>query len=313
MKSAFALVFALTLTAAGAAAMAEQEAYPQTEEALQAEFDKLNWQFESVTYRLVGSHSSLTLPQGYMLLTGGDAQRFMYLLNGTEFPEVEALALDPNTNELVWFSYVESGYVTDDDWSELDADALLEQVKEATEAANEERRKNGISALHVVGWVERPRFDAEARIAYWTIQANDEAAGELRNAKAVRLSRHGYHEVVWAGDSASYSNAAATLGDMLKAHTYDPGFRYADFATGDKLAGFGIASLVAVTAGGEKAKGLLAGLVAVALLLLKKGWFVVVAVLAGGWAAVKRFFGRRPVAAPLAPERTDGPDSGGAG
>jgi uncharacterized membrane-anchored protein len=310
MKLIHAVAFGATLSIAVGAAFAEQAPYPQTEEALQAEFDRLAWQIEPVTYQLAASHSNLTLPQGYALLTGDDARRFMFLLNGTEYPEVEAVVTDPAGTEMISFGYVDAGYITDDDWSELDPAALLEEVKVNTEAANEERKKNGISALHVTGWVEKPRFDAQTRVAYWAIDATDEETGRLANFKAIRLSRHGYHELVWVGGEESFQRAGTTLDGMLKAHDYEPGFRYADFTTGDKLAGFGIASLVAVAAGGEKTKGLIAGLIAAALLFLKKGWFVILALFGGGWAVVKQRLGRR-TANTTSPAERSGTDGGG--
>jgi hypothetical protein len=47
------------------------------------------------------------------------------------------------------------------------------------------------------------------------------------------------------------------------------------------------------------------------LLFLKKGWIVILAVLGGGWAAVRRVLRGRQAAAPVAAERTDTPESGG--
>lgn len=311
MKALNALAFMGVLLCAAGTAGADQGPYPATEEAVRAEIDKLVWQQEPVTYQLAASHSNFTLPQGYLLVTGDDARRLMFLINGTEYPDTEAVAVDPNSSQLVWFSYFDSGYVADDDWSDLDADALIEQIKAGTEEANEERRKNGVAALHIKGWAEKPRFDAEARIAYWAVDAEDEETGPLRNMKAIRLSRHGYHEVVWAGAEEDYGNAAAVLDTMLKAHAYDPGFRYADHSDGDMVAGFGIASLVAVAAGGEKTKGVIAAIIAAAVIFLKKGWIVILAVLGGGWAMVKRLLGRRKAVATVSAARSDAPDGGG--
>jgi uncharacterized membrane-anchored protein len=56
---------------------------------------------------------------------------------------------------------------------------------------------------------------------------------------------------------------------MLRSHSFDSGYRYKDYRTGDKIASYGIATLVAATVGGKivKASGL-------AVLFKKLGGFI---------------------------------------
>ena len=77
---------------------------------------------------------------------------------------------------------------------------------------------------------------------------------------------------------------------MLRAHSFDPGVRYSDHISGDKLAGYGIASLVAVVAGAKVAKA--AGLGAL-IVLLKKFAVVIVAAAAGLFTWVWRLISGR--------------------
>jgi uncharacterized membrane-anchored protein len=310
MKIWQALALAGAVCVSAGMAAAEQAPYPQTEEALQAEYDSLGWQFEPTTYQLATSHSNMTLPQGYVLLTGDDAQRMLYLDNGVEFPATEAIVASTQDGSYVSFEYFDSGYVSDGDWSELDADVLIDEIRESTEASNEERAKHGVAGLHVKEWRERPRYDAETRTAYWTLELTSDS-GPVINATIIRLNRNGYHQLTWVGATDLYAGSGKMVDAVLKGHAYEPGFRYADFTDGDKVAAFGIASLVAVTAGGKEIKGIIATIVAAALIFLKKGWIVILAVFGGGWAAVKRFFGRRKAAAPVAAERTDTPEGEG--
>ena len=62
------------------------------------------------------------------------------------------------------------------------------------------------------------------------------------------------------------------MATLVNQQNFDQGHRYADYSVGDTMAAFGIASLVAVTAGGNKQKAglaaLFAGLVAVGKKLL---------------------------------------------
>ena len=77
---------------------------------------------------------------------------------------------------------------------------------------------------------------------------------------------------------------------MLQSHKFDAGATYADHISGDKLAGYGIASLVALAAGAKVAQA--AGL----LILVKKFGIFILAALTGAVAWAKRKFRRKPEA-----------------
>ena len=74
---------------------------------------------------------------------------------------------------------------------------------------------------------------------------------------------------------------------MLRAHSFDPGYRYTDHTTGDKVATYGIASLVAGTLGAKivKAGGF--------LVLLKKFGGFFMAGIAAIFYKLRRIFGRK--------------------
>jgi uncharacterized membrane-anchored protein len=284
--------FMAALLVGAVPATAEQWTYPQTGEDIQAAFEALHWEVEAGRYELTASSSTVSLQQGDYLLRGIDAQRYEFLMTGVEYPETEAVIANADSSERVVFEYSEAGYVTDDDWSDLDADALLEEIRTGTEEANKQRVVNGLPPLTVIGWVERPRFDAERKIAFWALKAK-EGEDEIINAVALPLSRHGYHKVTWVGDAGHYKETPRILQAALDGHAYETGYRYADYVDGDALAGFGVASLVAASAGGSKVgKGVLAAFIAAIVLFAKKAWFLVFVAIGGIWMGVKRLFSR---------------------
>ena len=270
----------------GAPALAQNA--PMTEEERIEQLNALPWEFDPGDYALASSSSTLSLASDLAIVRNEDARRFNLLIQGIEAPAMEAYVEDTETGVGVYFEYYEEGYVTLDDWEDMDADALLDSIRESTEAANEERAKIGMSPLTIVGWIETPRLDAASNTAYWTIELEDEG-GSTVNAVALKLGRRGYEQITWVGMKADYEANPGLLATMIQNHEYDTGFRYAEFTDGDMLAGFGIASLVAVTAGANSdfGKGILLGL----LLFLKKGWILLVAAGAGAWAAIRKFFG----------------------
>lgn len=285
-----ALAAALLLAAPGA--RAGQGAYPQTEEALQAEYDSLNWVRDPGSYRLEPSNSTLTLDVGQSLLLGDDAQRVMFLMNGVEFPGAEAVLFEGVPSVLVTFEFIDDGYVSDGDWTDVDADALLEEMRKGYEAENAERREKGIEPLILRGWLEKPRYDADSGIVYWVL-SYDEGDTVTLNGTALRLSRYGYEQITWVGKEDQYGPMGGILKAALDNHVFDDGHRYADYVEGDKLAGYSIAGLVAAVTGVRSGKGLIAVIVAFGLAFLEKGWILAVVVLGGAGVAFKRLAGMK--------------------
>ncbi|WP_208858071.1 DUF2167 domain-containing protein [Halomonas aestuarii] len=271
---------------------AKQENYPLSQAAIENEVANLPWETEPADYHLSKSNSSVYLPQGLALLRGDGARRFMYLSQGVEHPNIEATIINYDNLTQVTFAYQDSGYVSIDDWSEIDPDDLLEGIRKNTEKANEERIENGLPKLHVTDWLVKPVLDEKNYAAYWAILA-EEGSGNVVNAVALNLGKKGFEKVTWVGTKEQYLNSDGFLETILDEHDFDQGFRYADYSTGDKVAAFGIATLVAATAGGKsKAGKTTLAAIGLAILAFMKKFFIVPIVLffGGFWALVKKGF-----------------------
>lgn len=288
----FIVAACLLVTFGPVRGFAGQSAYPATDEALAAAFDALDWEVEATRYQLRGSQSELSLPRGLVLLRGESAERYEFLINGTEFPDTEAVVIDDDGGQRTVFEYIAAGYVPDEDWTDVNPDRLLAEIREATDDGNQERAENGFPPLRIVGWIQRPTYDQTEHTVHWILELS-EGETSFANWVALRLNRHGYHRVIWVGPMENATTPQYVRDTVIASHSYNQGARYADFVSGDKLAGFGLASLVAVSAGSKQGRGLIAGIIAAALVFLKKGWFVILAVLAGGWVAFKRLFAGR--------------------
>ena len=227
--------------------VSEEEENPLAQEIL-----SLDWHFTG-TCKLPASHSTLSIPESYMAVTGNDAAKFSTLCENN--PEnVEAIIVNNSFEHMIVFQNHEEGYVTIDDWKNLDPTEMLESIIEATEKANQTRRQNG-TGLHVLGWLQEPTLDRNTNTIYWAIEAKSDAESEHAfNSTAIRLGRKGYERVVWVGSLPEYKVFGGELDVMLRAHSFDPGYRYKDYTTGDKVAAYGITTLVAATAGAKIAR-----------------------------------------------------------
>lgn len=270
------------LLLAGTAA-ADQGPYPKTDEERQAAFDALNWLRAPKAYSLDASHAHIQLPDGKVLLLGADAERYSWLISGTEFPGTEAVMSHESGEADVYYEWRDEGYVSDSDWSDVDADALLTQYKDSTKEANEERVANGFEPMEVVGWLQPPAYDETTRTVSYAIELKD-TGSHWANVVALRLGRAGYAELTWVGSIGLVETSGgqpALLQTALANHEFDEGHRYADYKEGDKVAAYGVAGLVATALGLKFGKGLIAALIAF-LVAGKK--IVIPAVLIGGGA-----------------------------
>lgn len=286
---------------AAAAGATSQGPYPETQDALDAEYAKLTWIEEPGSYKLEASNSAVTLGPGRSLLAGADAERLLFLMNAVQFPNTEAVLYDDESGVMVTFEFFEEGFVKDGDWTDVEASQLLEDIRAGTEEANREREKYGISTMTVSGWAEEPNYDPETNTVRWAIEFA-EGDGSTINATALSLSRYGYEQLTWVGTREQYAQLSGLLTTALDSHVFDDGHRYADFQDGDKVAAYGVAALVAAATGAKLGKGVIAVIIAVAVAFLKKGWIVVLLLLGGIGAWVRKLLLSRKEQAPAGGE-----------
>jgi uncharacterized membrane-anchored protein len=251
----FCLAVACTLAAS---ALADEGAYPKTEAELEAAYEALAWHRDAGSYKLPISNATIELPAGRSLLLGGSAQRYSWLAGGVEYPDTEAVLIDESggAKTEVYYEWRDEGYVSDSDWEEVDGDALLTYYRDVTEASNEERAKNRLEPMHVVGWLEPPRYDQATRTVTYAVELTNKY-GNWTNGVALRLGRAGYAEVTWVGPVDEYQGSGerpSLLNYALATHSFDEGYRYEDFKDADKVATYGVAGLVATALGVEFAK-----------------------------------------------------------
>jgi len=149
------------------------------------------------------------------------------------------------------------------DWSQVDPAALLTEVDRNTERDNQQRRQEGVSELHIKGWLQPPTLDRATATVYWAIDAI-QGDTPVVNSIALRLGRNGIEKLVWITRKSDYAPLGGQLDAMLHAFSFVSGSSYADHISSDKMAEYGVAALVATVLGAKAVKaGAAAGLGAV--------------------------------------------------
>ncbi|MBV8739908.1 MAG: DUF2167 domain-containing protein [Alphaproteobacteria bacterium] len=260
-----------------------------TEEQRAEAMRHLHW-LPSETYKLPASNSALALPSGYHAVLGEDARRFITLSGEPSDPATEAVILSPKFDDEIIFESANEGYVSLDDWKDIDPTVMIDSIRRNTEEANKTRVQQGIEEVHVVGWLQEPTLDRQTSTVYWAIEGATNS-GHIVNSIALRLGRNGYERLNWVTDKARYAPIGGQLDLMLRAHSFEPGARYSDHLPGDKTAAYTIAGLVAAVAGAKVIKAVAGvGL----LVLFKKLSVLIFGAFAAALYKLKALFRRDP-------------------
>jgi len=252
----------------------------------------------------LASKALLKLPEGHAFIPQPQAGRLLNAM-GNPGKDTQLVGLIFPKGDAGWFMtvrYEDSGHIKDDDAKDWNADELLKSYREGTEASNEERVKMGVPALEIVGWAEKPAYDAATHRLVWAMSSRDKGDTSAQasddqgvNYNTYVLGREGYfmlNLVTGLKELPAHKPAAITMQSALN---FNEGQRYADYNSGtDRTAEYGLAALVV----GVAAKKL--GLLAAGGLFFAKFAKVILLGLAGVGALATKLFKRKDKAAPPA-------------
>jgi uncharacterized membrane-anchored protein len=293
MKPTIAILLLFTALAFSSVPARGQDR-PKNREEAQALVAKLKFQQGEVV--LKDGLATLKVPDEMQFLNGRDAHTVLVTLWGNPpMPDPLGLLMPVNAGPLnpdswaVIITYEEEGYVKDKDAEKIDYADLLKQMQKDTREANKEREKQGYSQVELIGWAAPPHYDPAVHKLYWAKQLKFGGENEDTLNYNIRiLGRRGVLVLNAVSAMSQLPEIEKNAPKILAAIDFNRGNRYADFseASGDKVASYGIAALVA---GGVAAKlGLFKGLW---VLLLGAKKFVIIGVVALG-ALLRKLFGK---------------------
>jgi uncharacterized membrane-anchored protein len=302
--TAAALLAALTALAAPASVLAQSPSPAPAQQAVDPRAAESNaaWQAgEKAGTRgpadiALIDQAVLRLPADAFFIPKPEATRIMRSL-GNVVHDTTFIGLivgtKPGDQWAVVTSYFKEGYIKDDDAKDWNADDLLQHLKDGTAEANKERVARGFDELEVLGWVEKPTYDAASHRLVWSLLAKDKGEPDTAekgiNYNTYALGRDGYFSLNLLTSSSRVNADKGAARELLAALAYNPGKGYEDFnSSTDHIAEYGLAALI----GGVVAKKL--GFFAlISVFVLKFAKVIGIAVLAFG-TGIWNFFRRKP-------------------
>jgi uncharacterized membrane-anchored protein len=194
----------------------------------------------------------LRLPADALFIPKAEAARLMRSL-GNVVHDATFVGLiagaKPGDEWAVVASYFKEGYIKDDDARDWNADELLAYIRDGTAEARKERIAHGFGELEVLGWVEKPAYDAASHRLVWSLLAKDKGEPDTAekgiNYNTYALGREGYFSLNLLTSSSRVDTDKGAARALLAALSYNPGKRYEDFdASTDPIADYGLAALI---------------------------------------------------------------------
>ena len=293
--TAFAAVCCLALPAAAFAQDAAQETVEETAAAEAEESSAPELAYRTGDVELPNKIATLRLGSRFRYLDPAETEKLLVGWGNPPGSETQGAVVpadtEPFTEEgwAVILTYEDEGHIDDSEAAEIDYDDMLKDMTAGTEDANAQRKEAGYQAVHLVGWAEKPRYDATTKKLYWAQELNFEGSeNHTLNYEVRVLGREGVLSMNAVASMNQLAQIRSDMGPLIEVAEFNPGQRYAEFdPKTDRLAEYGLGALIAGTVAGKL--GLFAKL-GVFLLAFKK--VIIGAVIALGAGLVK-FFGRK--------------------
>ncbi|MCU0423086.1 MAG: DUF2167 domain-containing protein [Bacteroidia bacterium] len=197
---------------------------------------------------------TLNIPKGYKFIGKKDAEMIVFEIWGNPSTlGILGMIVKEDyrvTNITDWafvVSYENSGYVKDDDASDVDYTELMKEIQASEVEENKERVARGYDAIHVLGWASEPFYDQEQHILHWAKSMVFGENGDTTLNYDVRiLGRRGILSLNAVGSIGQLNDIKSHINQIIKIATFTEGNQYKDFNPDvDQVAAYTVGGLIA--------------------------------------------------------------------
>ena len=255
----------------------------QNETNEQSVLQTLNW-IEGPQVVQVGEKASFKIPDGYVFLYPKDTAKIMEFFHNPPSYRDEYYFGPKNLTWFGIFSYEDTGHISDDE--SIDADELIQAIKQGTEQSNEFRTEKGWEPMYIIGWRYKPFYDNETKRLSWAIEAQS-GTEQIINYNTRILGRTGVTSAILVSGINELDQTVDMFNQVVNGYTFNDDQKYSSFVEGDKVAQYGLAALIA---GGAAAVTTKKGFWATLIIAIKVFWKFILAGIVAVFAFFRKFF-----------------------
>jgi len=213
------------------------------------------------------SNSEVNILESEIYLKGQkDIDEYTLLLFNHNETVGDMLIVDDSSYDYsIYIDYVDDGYVSLDDWQDVNPKKLLEQMMSTAK----DNVKN-------VKWLIEPKIYENKHVTY-SYEVSWKDGEKTLETKIIALGKKGYNDISFVTKDQNFSSndLEKMAVEFANTVTFKEGFKHSDYKSGDKVAALGIGGLVAGTLGVKALAK--AGILAKFLPLLAKFWWIIIA------------------------------------
>jgi len=174
---------------------------------------EIHWQFgpRTVTFAGVGA---LQVPKGMVSADKAETRRFLEATGNPPAGDELAVVAPASLDWFLVFSfnpYQKLGLSK----AEPSVEEIVAALKRGNSEANEARRKAGRETLDLLGWRDRPRYDAKTSLLEWSLDTQESGGRKNTNRYWLYLTRGGVLTVELVTEEARFASASAQARTLL--------------------------------------------------------------------------------------------------
>ena len=213
------------------------------------------------------SNSEVNILESEIYLKGQkDIDEYTLLLFNHNETVGDMLVVDDSSYDYsIYIDYVDDGYVSLDDWQDVNPKKLLEEMMSTA--------KDDVKNIK---WLIEPKIYENEHVTY-SYEVSWKDGKKTLETKIIALGKKGYNEISFVTKDQNFSSndLEKMAVEFANTVTFKEGFKHSDYKSGDKVAALGIGGLVAGTLGVKALAK--AGILAKFLPLLAKFWWIIIA------------------------------------
>lgn len=202
MRPSRMLTWLVVLAAAGAAPAVPGTPVPE-----------IQWQFGPRTLTLAGL-GALSLPQGMVSADRAETRRFLEATGNPPAGDELAVAAPASLDWFLVFSF-EPFQKLGLDKAQPTVEEIVAALKRGNWEANEARRKAGRETLDLLGWRDKPSYDAKTFRLEWSVDTEESGGRKDANRFWLYLTRGGVLTVELVSEEARFAAASQQARELL--------------------------------------------------------------------------------------------------
>ncbi len=196
------LTWLAVLAAAGAAPAVGPASVPES-----------HWQVGPRTLTLAGL-GALSLPRGMVSADRAETRRFLEATGNPPVGDELAVAAPANLDWFLVFSF-EPYHTLGLDKAQPTVEEIVAALKRGNWEANQARRKAGRETLDLLGWRDKPSYDAKTFRLEWSVDAQETGGRKDANRFWLYLTRGGVLSMELVSEQARFDAASRQARELL--------------------------------------------------------------------------------------------------